>query len=187
MNPGPNPWKQPPTAYAGIGSRETPPDILTMMTRLARKLGGLGWVLRSGGAPGADEAFESGAVDALEREIYLPWPGFNNPGGTTRVAYVTPAPAAFELAARFHPGWAGLGRGARALLARNGHQVLGKDLKSPSAFILCWTPDGAFWGTSMRTGGTGQAIRIANFKKIPVFNLKRQDHYDLWNGFLEDE
>jgi predicted Rossmann fold nucleotide-binding protein DprA/Smf involved in DNA uptake len=40
--------------YAGIGSRETPPDILEWMTSLAANLETMNYVLRSGGAQGAD-------------------------------------------------------------------------------------------------------------------------------------
>lgn len=54
--------------YAGIGSRETPRSILDLMTAIARKLEALGYTLRSGGATGADTAFEEG-VERL-KEIY---------------------------------------------------------------------------------------------------------------------
>lgn len=43
--------------------------------------------------------------------------------------------------------------------------MLGADLHSPSKFIVCWTRDGG------ATGGTGQALRIADHYEIPVFNL----------------
>ena len=60
----------------------------------------------------------------------------------------------------------GCGRStARKFHARNCYQVLGKDLQSPSNFVLCWTPGGAV------TGGTGQALRIAIDRGIPVFNM----------------
>lgn len=56
--------------YTGIGSRETPPEIQEIMTNYARKLDKLGFILRSGGAMGADTAFEKGSTN---KEIYLPW------------------------------------------------------------------------------------------------------------------
>jgi predicted Rossmann fold nucleotide-binding protein DprA/Smf involved in DNA uptake len=43
--------------YAGIGSRETPKEVLKSMTNYAKELSATGWVLRSGGADGADTAF----------------------------------------------------------------------------------------------------------------------------------
>jgi len=60
-----------PPYYAGIGSRKTPPDILALMEACAYKLARYGWNLRSGGAPGADQAFERGVAQAnRERNIY---------------------------------------------------------------------------------------------------------------------
>ena len=47
--------------YAGIGSRETPPDILREMEGTAHTLNGMRYVLRSGGARGADSAFQNGS------------------------------------------------------------------------------------------------------------------------------
>ncbi|NYZ25158.1 hypothetical protein HND93_36125, partial [Azospirillum sp. ROY-1-1-2] len=64
--------------YAGIGSRETPPAVLEVMAAVGERLAQLGWVLRSGGAVGADQAFERGCDRVGGRkEIFLPWPGFD--------------------------------------------------------------------------------------------------------------
>lgn len=51
-------------------------------------------------------------------------------------------------------------------MSRNSYQVLEKDLNTPVEFVLCWTKDGK------ASGGTGQAMRIAKDKNIPIFNLK---------------
>jgi hypothetical protein len=141
--------------YAGIGSRETPSHILQVMSEDAYRLQARGYILRSGAAEGADSAFEAGAGD--QKEIWLPWRGFQN-----HPSRLLPSLAAFEMAARFHPAWERCSRGARALHARNCHQVLGADLATPVEFVLCWTKDGR------ASGGTGQAIRIAEAHGIPV-------------------
>lgn len=47
--------------YTGVGSRETPREVLGQMTEVADELAGLDWTLRSGNAVGADMAFERGA------------------------------------------------------------------------------------------------------------------------------
>jgi hypothetical protein len=117
------------------------------MTTIARQLSELGWVLRSGGAVGADTAFEDGAK---EKEIY-------------RASDATEE--ALRLAARLHPAWNRCTDHARRLLARNTFQVLGRDLRTPSKTVICWTVDGK------DTGGTAIAIRIAQENAIPVFNL----------------
>lgn len=148
--------------YAGIGSRETPPDVLTLMAQLACELGDDGWTLRSGAASGADAAFESGLRLQHPREIFIPWTGFQGHASPLR-----PTPAAFELAARHHPAWARCSRGARALHARNCQQVLGATLQDPAAMVVCWTPRGS------GSGGTGQALRIAKAFEIPIFDLGR--------------
>lgn len=44
--------------YAGIGSRETPMEVLELMTKASTWLGSKGYTLQSGGAIGADMAFE---------------------------------------------------------------------------------------------------------------------------------
>lgn len=59
--------------YAGIGSRNTPADILDLMTHLARRLDSRGYTLRSGGADGADAAFERGAMLDTPSEFILCW------------------------------------------------------------------------------------------------------------------
>lgn len=146
--------------FTGVGSRQTPNEILDLMTCLAQRLGQQGWVLRSGGAQGADRAFERGAGAC---EVY-------------RASHATPQ--AIAVAKRFHPAWHRCGDFARKLHGRNAFQVLGRDLESPSRFLVCWTRDGATSHAerSIRTGGTGTAISIASEFGVPVFNLQREDH-----------
>ena len=71
--------------YAGIGARATPPEVLRLMTQLAGRMEQDGWRLRSGGARGADAAFETGVQNPSMRAIYLPGRSFNGrragPGG----------------------------------------------------------------------------------------------------------
>ena len=54
--------------YAGIGSRDCPEDIGLIMTELARELEKGGWILRSGGAIGADTFFENGITDPANKK-----------------------------------------------------------------------------------------------------------------------
>lgn len=157
--------------YAGIGSRETPQAYLEQMTTIATYLAARGWILRSGGASGADMAFEQGA-DHM-KEIFLPWPNFN---GSFSHHFVIPEEA-FQIASEFHPAWNNLSPTARLLMGRNVQQVRGKLLTTPSKFVICWTPDGADGyniRTSQNTGGTGQAIRIAHASRIPVYNIYKE-------------
>lgn len=155
-------------AYAGIGSRETPGEILALMRRLGEALGRRGWLLRSGAAPGADSAFEYGAdLAGGTKEIFLPWPGFQNRqfGGGVQVLRKEVLPAAEALAAEAHPRWPYLKRPVRALHTRNVCQILGPELNAPVRFVVCWTKGGS------GAGGTGQALRIAHKLGVPVFDL----------------
>lgn len=156
--------------YAGIGARETPPEILTLMTAIGKLLDDRGYVLRSGGAEGADEAFNEGTSGMSRPELFLPWHGFN---GKVLTAENTPTTAqlgnALKMAEQYHPNWSACSAGARKMMTRNCFQVLGLDLDSPSKFVICWTKDGK------ASGGTGQAIRIAQDKKIRCYNLHDPD------------
>lgn len=156
--------------YAGIGSRETPTHVCELMTKIASVFAQQGQVLRSGAAVGADQAFMKGAGTRLE--CYIPWHGYESTPG------MLPTPDAYLIASKYHPAWANLKRGAQALHARNAHIMLGANLDSPVEFALCWTQDGAITKTTSKTGGTGQALRMAIDLKIPIYNLQRPEHYE---------
>lgn len=156
--------------YTGIGSRETPKDILKTMTQLAKDLDLIGYTLRSGGADGADDYFERGAT---RKEIYLPWKMFNNnPSPLFKVSQ-----EAIALASEHHPAWDKLKDPVRKLMGRNATQVLGLELDTPSDFVVCWTPDGceSHLKRTAATGGTGLAITIASKRGIPIYNLANVD------------
>ena len=120
-------------------------------------------VLRSGGADGADSAFERGCFKAGGvAEIYLPWQRFN---GSNSSLILKENDGAYEIARKFHPRFDALSQGAQKLQARNSYQVLGYDLSTPADFVLCWTKKG------FGKGGTGQAIRLARHHSIPILDF----------------
>lgn len=134
--------------YAGIGARATPESVLKVMTLLAKHYAMAGTLLRSGGAAGADRAYELGAGDL--KEIYT-------------VNDVTEA--ALATVDIYHPNPSALKPYVRKLHARNALIILGPNLDDPVDYVSCWTPNGAI------VGGTGQALRIAEDFKIPIYNL----------------
>ncbi len=151
--------------YTGIGSRKTPDYALTAMWSIANSLASMGFILRSGGAKGADTAFESGASSDFDKEIYLPWKDFNDNYSTYILNTMENKDEAYEIAYKYHPNWMACNDTARAFHARNSYQILGQDLATPSSFVICWTPGNAV------TGGTGQALRIAIDHNIPIMYL----------------
>lgn len=168
--------------YTGVGSRDTPEEVLKLMRRIGFRMAQLGYTGRSGLADGADRAFYDGFCQ-YERQTkrpkggfvnYLPWLGFN--GGTMQnpCNVNTPTMAnyrdAMEIASELHPAWGRLTRGPRALHTRNIYQVLGHDLKTNSKVLICWaprvTPNGVFV-----KGGTNSAVKLAWENGISIYNL----------------
>jgi len=133
--------------YAGIGARSTPPDVLAQMKRIASRMERVGWILRSGGAQGADSAFASGTNC---KHIY-------------KACHASKA--SIELASKFHPAWHRCNDFVRKLHGRNMIILLGPALNQPVEHVYCWTPGGDV------AGGTGQALRAAAEFGIPVYNL----------------
>lgn len=150
--------------YAGIGSRDTPGNILDLMQGIGRHFSHKNYLLRSGGARGADKAFEKGEPFG-RKEIFTPCASQFHPKWYTH-------------ASGYHPKWGKLNADTKDKHARNSPIILGENLDSPVDFVVCWTNDGK------ASGGTGQGLRIAEYWNIPIYNLhdlKRAD--DLWRDW----
>lgn len=177
--------------YAGIGSRKTPDKVLGIMRQLGSKLAIDGYCLRSGGADGADTAFEKGAISVEgSKEIYLPSKRFNKRNGSNDYIVLDNMynkDEAMEIAKNYHPKFDSLSYFVKCLMTRNVYQILGKNLDTPSKFVVCWTPDGCSnkKERSIKTGGTGQAIAIASDYNVPVFNLHKKDHLTKIEKYLK--
>lgn len=155
--------------YAGIGSRNVRPGVSGRCVLVARKMREDGYVLRTGGAVGCDQAFARGAAGLYE--LYLPWADyerdtFPEPDLHTDepVILSSPSLAAMRMAADHHPTPHRLTRAALRLHARNCHILLGPRLDSPVERVICWTED-------ERRGGTAFGISMARKLDIPVENL----------------
>jgi hypothetical protein len=175
--------------YTGVGSRETPIHICTLMGFLAYKLADLGYVLRSGDAIGADKAFYHGFIQWTQMqivnhrpdmaEIYLPKEWFigrsakDVSGHFINFLAEPTAEEAFKIAAKVHPNWEACSPIAKFLHSRNAMQVLGRDLKTPSKKLICWAP---ISGESI-TGGTRTAWEIAKLYNVPRMNLVNTEDY----------
>ena len=158
--------------YAGIGSRETPHDVCLQMKDFASELSKRGFILRSGHADGADQAFELGAfktsgIEAVQS--FIPWVGFNGSPMTIEPPFTVilghENQEKFEdIARRHHGNWRVCNPAAKKLLTRNVPVILGLDLKTPVEFVISW---------SAGPGGTAHTTAIAEANGIPVFNLAK--------------
>lgn len=174
--------------YAGIGARKTPDLIITAMNHIGRQLSEQGWLLRSGNARGADQAFQKGTIGINSREIHLPWDGYNY-GRIENPSFLVPVPSPemLDIAARHHPMWDVKRRDGTPILTdemkmfmiRNVTIIRGADLNTPAAMVICWTPAAAI------TGGTGHALKVAQEADIPIFNLANPLDWDRLEKFTE--
>jgi len=137
--------------YAGVGSRKAPQSALDRIEQIATDLHAVGWSVRTGDANGPDKWFAHYGK-AANHDVLTAHDALDNPEW-------------FDIAARYHPAWDNLSSFVKRLMARNVAVVLGRDLQSPVALVICWTPQGRM------IGGTGHTIRVALAHGIPVHNL----------------
>lgn len=155
--------------FAGIGSREIPASMEAQVKKAIAMIKKAGdYALRSGGAVGADTMFEKN-WGKDRKEIFLTEDAEKKPIYTPKTN-----PEEYKVAKEIHPKFSALeSDDAKAKMARNTNQVFGAKLDTPADFVLCWTQDGATTAeqTYIVSGGTGQAIRMASMKGIPVINM----------------
>jgi hypothetical protein len=137
------------------------------MTLIGSQLALDGWTLRSGGARGADSAFEAGFdINDGAKQIFLPFKGYE---GNKSPLYERPPQAAYDL---IDSMWTDVQHRTdlvRTMFARNCQQILGPNLDEYSDLVICWTERGK------PVGGTGRAIKVAQKFGIPVVNLAVED------------
>ena len=144
--------------YTGIGSRNTPKKILDMMRMSSIILAKKGYILRSGGACGADSTFESGCDSVNgQKQIFLPWLEYN---GRQGIVYQE-TPEYLQIVKDNHPNYRALSNGAKKLIGRNYLELVGLD-NVKSEFVICYDPG---------EGGTNYTHKLANKLGIKVYNL----------------
>lgn len=168
-----------PVTYAGVGSRETPEELLSLMELIGKSFANRGFKLRTGDALGADAAFIKGALEKLKPEdvvklIEAYMPSMKAAGSYPpymRRPDPDLLPRLSKIVDEVHPAPYFLKGYGRSLQERNALQVLGPRLDDPIDFLI-----GALKPVHLRkkpneTGGTGQAYRLAQKHNIPVFDL----------------
>jgi predicted Rossmann-fold nucleotide-binding protein len=152
--------------YAGVGARQTPVEILQVMRAIARALAKDGYTVQTGAARGADQAFAEGALHADgTARLCLPWGSYEKDWVKSLASPVIldvlqdTDVEAFASVEKFHPSPHVLKQSVKRLHARN------FCILRQCEFVVCWTPGG------VETGGTGQALRIAEHQKQVIWNL----------------
>lgn len=162
--------------FAGIGNRETPPEALAICAAISSILAEAGYVLRTGGATGCDQAFLSTA--SMHAEIYVPWHNFEG----FPMWWEIPK-AAYELACKYVPYLNKVkSKGVVLMHSRNMMQVMGPDLKTKSDFVVCYTQNGRQenYEGYVNQCGTDSAITCARDHGIPVININNPG----WSEYL---
>ncbi len=193
--------------YAGIGTRRLTKSSSIIMIEYACCMAFYGAVVDSGAADGSDTSFEVGAkiaYDAMVKlfpdltpgqysnviAVHLPWSGFNGRWESETSGYYhdTPSEAARKMAEKHHPSWNTLKDAAKKMMCRTSLQVMGRNMGRPARFVVCETPDGAHSAsaTSSKSGGTGQAIRVADAQGVPIYNLKHKAHYEKITAWIDE-
>lgn len=199
-----------PFFYTGVGSRETPENVMGIMEDAAFRLARIGFVMRSGKAGGADSAFQLGVQKYCESidkgnneeycgslaEVYIPWDGFS--GGDIKLWDFWDIPLNYldhlipeqveernKLVSEIHPNYEALlkKRGAFAMHSRNMHQVLGGNIlePKPSSFCLYYAKEDKN-GNPM--GGTASAVNLSKRHGIRVLNLNTPERLELLDKLL---
>ncbi|UKS72190.1 DprA-like DNA recombination-mediator protein [Klebsiella phage KpLz-2_45] len=150
-----------------------------------------GFSIRSGKAPGADQAFQSGFENSLsaadyirDPQIFLPWKTFERDNVFVsdrydRYDYSPESIAKAEaIISTVHPVWDRLTDGQKRFHIRNVFQILGEDVESPSAFLIACAPEDS---EGLPKGGTRSAFKIARDRDIPCINI-----YDLSHQIVFD-
>lgn len=164
--------------YTGIGSRDIAKEEFDLLFSIAEKLAATSWKLRSGGAGGADTAFEVGcAKNEGQAEIFIPWARFGTKIENANSKRYIPNEDKFQdarkllLTEEIIPWFDNMKQGAKKLHARNVYQVLGTDNTKSDLLVYCADDD----KNGVPKGGTRTAVLLARLFDIPTYNIRDEE------------
>jgi len=174
----------PARTVACVGSRALDPSALALLTAIGASLVTAGWIVHSGGAQGADQAFARGAAQALGATahapgglvIHLPWASYERAaadaavrqsGGRALIDLQAFTPDERTTALQFHPAPDRLSPAGITLMTRNVRIVCPQGLTADPVHLVIAYPSNRRGG-----GGTGQALRLAESFGIPIHDLR---------------
>lgn len=172
--------------FAGVGSRETPKNIMELMIRLGRTATDLGYKFRSGDAYNADKAFwygvqQSKKFEDIGAEIIIIEDGFRGRTTDEKIFYDYSKLSqdikdqCMEIAKGVRGSFHGLNEMGIALHSRNVVQIKGLDLKSNVDILFLYAPLNR---NGRVKGGTATAHDLAVKEEVPVIkNLYIDEDY----------
>jgi hypothetical protein len=152
--------------YAGIGSRKTPLEVQDVMCELGKELATHNFILRSGHAVGADQAFERGCKVAKGRyEYWHPDDSFT----LHEWAIQRASKVCWEYPYNKMKPY------TQRIITRNMYQIFGDNKTNlfPVKFVIYWC-EGDPLSEGRLAGGTRYAVRAAEQENIPTYNLRNQ-------------
>lgn len=175
--------------YVGMGEQKIPKDYRNIVIEIAKELSDRGFIMRSGGSKGTETFFEKG-TKFRNREIYLPWNGFNEKECNSIGNYLCTdklsrdlVNQAEELIAPHHSHWDKLNGTHKRLYIKQVFQLLGRNLDSPTNFVLYYGNESG--GVIKNNALIG--IKLAKRLMIPTFNLADRKTLMTLNNILNKE
>ena len=163
--------------YAGIGHRNTPEKVRDMMTNIGSQLAQMGFILRSGNAIGADQAWEEGVTRKM-KEIFIVSRKHSCPFG------IIPkfTQEQWDFVVSHYPGGSkAFGKQneyVQKLFLRNLNILCGKNLDDKVDFV-------AYWHEGEHCdGGTGHTVAMAKTLEIPCLNIWRGKDQQAMDEFV---
>lgn len=172
-----------PKSIAVMGSKEHPAEILRLAQEVAeylKSVSGFKIIIRTGGNDGIEKVI----ADSLgNKEVFLPWKGFNN---NRESKYTKPSPGCEDVIRKIILTFDNIKEGAKPIFLRIAHVILGKDLNARAECLITYSPDGAETKEKVnsKTGYASSSILLANAAKIPVFNLHNPDAFERIKDFI---
>jgi hypothetical protein len=158
--------------YAGVGARNTPENVLQEMTKIAEILANDKWLLRSGGAVGADTAFFNGCNKVKgNMEIFYP---------NVDIINEPKFEEAKAIAKSYHGNWKATTSYAKRCLTRNVYILLGPELDTPADVCIYWR------NPNTKYGGTLHTITMAKDNNIFLLDMNIHDTPDKIHKIIKE-
>lgn len=165
-------------AYVGCGSNDTPSDVLSLMTRVARVLSSKGITLRCSEQSAADRAFIKGSQgrfysyvpvhpidDSLDQEdaVYTPYSPWAIP------SEIDPACGSATFARSLDPKFLMLPEAEKRWEVVANSLIYSLDRESVAKMLICWSQAGDH---------VERYLKKAAKAGVPVYNLAQAQHLE---------